>query len=358
MDPPWQEHRAWQNPIRSIRNLGGFAQIARALNPTRTSRDKNATLELDPHPGSVGGRVSGTVKLPRSIRINSECVFRLSCVSSVATRPKEYSDDGFEVLWADTLQVVPRTTPDGVEVGFSFNKVPDNLPESQLPLGGHYVDWQLTLTTTSDGSELRHTFSVPVFATDLYGDRPAWPTRDTEALLSTWSSQNTWRPYRAKIKTAGDSLVVRLGPWRGGMFQAGGWGGLVAIVLSFFLSVILLLFANDELVSSVVTGAFGTVGLFVTGLAAYLWVRIVEIRVRPGSLSVRRSVFGRTVQTMTLSTEEISDLTIRFSQLYVVSAKYGELELIDSVHDLELLNALRRLISVYLSPVEAATHVP
>ena len=350
IDPPWQEHRAWQNPIRSIQNLGSFAQLAQVFSPTRAARNEDATLNLDPHPGSISGRVSGTVTLPRSIRINSKCVLRLSCVFSVATGPNDYSDDGFEVLWTHELHVAPRTTRDGVAVEFSFDEVPDDLPESQLPLGGHYVDWQLTLTASSDGAELCYTFSVPVFVTDLYEDKPARPAPDTEALLSKWRSQNTWRPYRAEINTVGDSLVIRLGPWRSGMYQTGGWGGLVAIVLSFFLSLTLLLFANDELVSIVVTGVFGTVGLFVTGLAAYLWIRVVEIRVRPGLLSLRRFVFGRTVQTRVLSKEEILDLTIRFSQLYVGSAKYGETELIDSVHDLKLLNALRRLIVVYLAP--------
>lgn len=348
MDPPWREHRAWQNPIRSIQNVGSFAQLAQAFNLTNTARDEGATLDLDPHPGSIGGRVSGTIKLSRSTRINAECVLRLSCVSSVATGPDDYSDDGFDVLWTHELRVAPRHNRDSVVVEFSFDKVPGDLPESQLPLGGHSVDWQLTLTASSDGAELCHTFAIPVFLTDLYGDTPAQPTQDTKALLSKWRSQNTWRPYRAEINSMGNTLIIRLGPRRGGMTQTGGWGGLVAILLSFFLSMVLLLFANDELVSIVVTGAFGTFGLFVTGVAAYLWIRIVEIRVRPGSLSLRRSIFGRTVQTRVLSAEEISDLPIRFSQLYVVSAKHGEIELIDAVHDLRLLNALRRLISAYL----------
>lgn len=330
--------------------MGSLARLAQAIGSNRISHDEGATLNLNPHPGSIGGRVSGTVKLPRRTRINSECVLRLSCLSSVATGPDNFSDDGFEVLWTHELRVVPRHTRDGVAVEFSFEKVPDDLPESQLSLGGHYVDWQLTLTASSDGAELSHTFAIPVFLTDLYGDKPARPMPDTKALLSKWRSQETWRPYRADIDSIGDSLIIRLGPRRGGMTQTGGWGGLVAIVLLFFLSMVLLLFANDELVSIVVTGVFGTFGLFVTGFATYLWLRIVEIRVRPGLLSLRRSVFGRNVQTRTLSAEEISDLPIRFSQLYVASARYGEIELIDAVHDLRLLNALRRLIGTYLSP--------
>ena len=351
MDPPWQEHRAWQNPIRSSQNVGGFAQLAQVFNPTRAARDEDATLTLDPYPGSIGGPVSGTVRLPRNTRIHSECVLRLSCVFSVATGPDDYSDDGFEVLWVHELRVAPRSTRNGVIVEFSFDKVPDDLPESQLPLGGHYVDWQVTLSASNDDAELSHTFSVPVFLTDLYGDKPARRTRNTEALLAKWNSQNTWRPYRAEFEAVGDLLAVRLGPRRGGMTQTGGWRGLAAIVLSFFLSMVLLLSANDELVSSVVTGVFGLFGLSVTCVAAYLWGRVVEIRVRPGSLSIRYIIFGRTVQTRTLTAEEVSDLEIRFSQLYVLSAKYGEIELIDSVHDLRLLNALRRLISAYLAPV-------
>ena len=350
MNPPWREHRPWHNPIASVKGTGSVGQLARFFRRSGAAGDNHSTLELDPHPGSIGGRVSGTVRLPRNTKIDAACVLRLSCVSSAPTGSDDYSEDGVEVLWSQRLRGEPRRTRDGVEVEFSFDEIPDDLPESQLPLGGHYVDWQLSLAASSDGEKLRYTFSIPVFVSGLYEDRPARSASDTEALISTWSNRNTWQPYRAEIKTVGDSLVIRLGPRRAGMFQTGGWGGLVAIALLFLLSLSLLLFANDELVSAAVSGIFGIVGLFVTGLAAYLWIRVVEIRVRPGLLSLHYFVFGRTVRTRILSSEDITGLTIRFSQLYVVSAEYGELELIDSVHDIKLLNALRRLISVYLEP--------
>lgn len=348
MDPPWQEHRLWQNPIPSIESGGGLAFLAHALGPARTASAADATLELDPHPGTVGGRVSGTIKLPASTKIDAGCTLRLSCNSHSTSGHGDYSDDGVEVLWSQALDVAPRTTQDGVEVEFSFDEVPGNLPESQLPMGGHYVDWQLTLTASTEEAELHHTFSVPVFVTDLYEGKPAKSATEIESLLSAWRSQKTWQPYRAEIKTEDDSLVVLLGPWRGGMYQTGGWQGLVALLLLLFVSVVLLSFANDEMVSMVVTGVFGLVGLCVTGIAGYHWIRTVEIRVRPGWLSLRRRILGRTVQTKVLSAEEISDITIRFGQLYAVSDEHGELELIDSVHDLGLLNALRRLIVVYL----------
>lgn len=351
MDPPWQKHKLWRNPITSVESAGGFALFAQALNPARTAGDSDATLELDPHPGRIGGRVSGTVTLPRNVKVNADCALRLSCTSHFESGSHDFSDDGSKVHWVHELRVAPRTTPDGVEVEFAFDKVPGNLPESQLPIGGSYVDWQLTLTALTDNADLRHTFSVPVFVADLYEDRPQRSASETEALLSEWRSRDTWQPYRAEFTTEGDSLLVRLGPWRGGgLLQIGGWRGLVAILLLLPLSVVLLLFANDELVSAVVTGVFGTLGLMVTFLAVYLWIRTVEIRVRPGRLSLRKHIFGRTVQTRVVSTEDISEITIHFAQLFVVSRKYGALELIDSIHDLRLLNAFRRLIVAYLAP--------
>lgn len=350
MDGPWLKHRPWQNPISSIRRTGSFSRLSQVFGRSRASSGDYSTLELDPHPGSIGGRVSGTIRIPPVTKIDSACLLRLSCIFSVPTRADDYSDDDSEVLWSHTQPVDPRVTRHGVEVRFSFEGIPDDLPESQLPLAGHFVDWQLTLTSSSDGNKLSHTFSVPVFVSDLYGDRPLTSASDSEALISTWSLRNTWRPYRAEIKTIGDSLIIRLGPRRGGMFQTGGWGGLVAIVLTFLLSLTLLVFANHELVSIVVTGVFGTLGLFVTGLAAYLWIRVVEIRVRPGWLSLDCFILGRTVKSRILSAEEITGLEIRFSQLFVVSTEHGWLELMDSIHDLRLLNALRRLIRAYLVP--------
>lgn len=328
MEPPWQKDRFWQNPITSI--------------------ESDATLEMDPHPGNIGGCVAGTVKLPRNTKITAGCVLRLSCISNVPTGRDDNSDDGSEVLWFEEINATPRTSHDGVEIDFTFDEVPDNLPESQLPLAGYHIDWQLALAAPTDEAELRHTFLLPVFETELYEDRPAKAAAEVKSLLATWRAENTWQPYRAEIGTEGGSLTIRLGPWRGGMYQTGGWQGFVAILLCFLASMALLVFANEDLVSTVVTGVFGSIGLFVTGLAGYLWIRTVDIRVQPGRLSLRRHVFGRTVQSRALATTEISDITIRFGQLYVVSDKYGELSLIDSVHDLRLLNALRRLIVVYL----------
>lgn len=328
MEPPWQKDRVWQNPITSI--------------------ESDATLKMDPHPGNIGGCVAGTVKLPRNTKITAGCVLRLSCISNVPTGRDDNSDDGSEVLWFEEINATPRTTHDGVEIDFTFDEVPDNLPESQLPLAGYHIDWQLALTAPTDEAELRHTFLLPVFETEFYEDEPAKAAAEIKSLLATWRLESTWQPYRAEITTEEDSLVIRHGPWRGGMYQTGGWKGLVAILLCFFASMALLVFANDELVSTVVTGVFGSVGLIVTSLAGYLWIRTVDIRVRPGRLTLRSHIFDRTVRLRTLQSKEISDITIRLGQLYVVSDKYGELSLIDSVHDLRLLNALRRLIVVYL----------
>lgn len=332
--------------------MGGFAQIAQAFSLGKTARDNTATLELHPHPGSIGGCVAGTINLPRSVSVNSECVLNLSCIFSVVSGADDFTDDRLQVLWTHELNVMPRLTRDGAAVAFSFEEIPDGLPESQLPFGGHYVDWVLTLTARDEGTNLRYTFSVPVFLTELYEDGPARLTRNsrTAALLSSWSSQDTWRPYRTEIKSIGDSLVIRSGPRRRGMTQTGGWGGLVAIFLLFLLSLTLLLFANDELVSTVVTGVFGIAGLFVTARATYLWLRIVEVRVRSGWLSYRVFIFGRAIKSRTLAVEEISGLTIHLSQLFLETSKYGAIELIDSVHDLKLLNDLRRLISTFLAP--------
>ncbi len=350
MDPPWLEHRPWQNPISSIRKTGSLAQLTQAIGHSRAARDYYSTLELDPHPGTLGGRVSGTVRLPQIAKIDSACVLRLSCIFSAPTVADDYSDEGREVLWARTLSIEPRITRRGAEVRFSFDGIPDDLPESQVPMGGHYVDWQLALRATSDGKGLIHEFSVPVFVSDLYGDKLSGSASDSNALLGKWRLRGTWRPHRAEINAVGDTLIIRHGPRRGGMYQTGGWTGLLAVVLLFLLSLTLLFSANEEVVSTVVTGVFGSLGLFVTGLAAYRWIRVVEIRVRPGRLSMDFFVLGRIVKSRVLSVEEITGLEIRFSQLYVVSTRHGEWELIDSIHDLKLLNALRRLIRLYLVP--------
>lgn len=351
MKPPWHEHDQWQNPIKSIESAGGFALLRNALNPAMSAGDSDATLEMDPYPGSIGGRVSGTITLPRNTKAAANFNLRLSCVSNFAPDQSDYLDDRFEILWTQERHTTPSSTRDGITLAFAFDQVPANLPESELPLSGGYVDWQLRLTASADVAELCHTFSIPVFATDLYSERPKRVASETETILSKWRAQKTWQPYRAEISVEADTLVVRHGPWRGGIFQTGGLKGFVAFFLLLFLSMILLIFGNEELVSKLVTGIFGTLGLFVTGLAGYLWARTVEIRAQPEQLIRYCRIFGRTVQTRILSADNISAFMVRNGVLYVVSEELGELQLIDSIHDLELLNALRLLLVDSLKPV-------
>lgn len=351
MKPPWNEHDQWQNPITSVESARGFALLRNALRPASSAGDSDATLEMDPHPGNIGGRVAGTITLPRNTKSVANVILRLSCVSYIAPGHNDNPDDRVEIIWAQELHSTPGSTHDGIKVVFAFDEIPANLPESQLPLGGGYVDWQLTLTALADVAELRHTFSIPVFATDLYNERPARSASETETELSNWRAQKTWQPYRAEIAVEADTLVVRHGPWRGGLFQTGGLKGFFAFFVLLVLSVILLTFGNESFVSTLVTGIFGAIGLFVTGLAGYLWVRTVEIRVQPGQLLRSCRIFDRTVQTRIVSADNISAFIVRDGVLYVVSGEFGELELIDSIHDLELLNALRRLLVDSLKPV-------
>lgn len=352
MQPPWQDHKLWQNPISSIDSDGGLALFKRVLNPARTAGDDTASLELNPHPGSIGEGVSGAIRLPQNTGVSTTCVIRLRCISHYESGPGDYSDSGSEVLWEKELQATPTRTRDSLTIAFAFDQLPDNLPESELPVTGSYIDWQITLSASADDAKLRHTFSIPVFATDLYGPVPARSRSETEALLSEWRLQKTWQPYRVDFEIDRDTLIVRLGPWRGGFYQTGGFKGLFAFFLLLGLSVLLLVSANDNLVSAVVTGVFGTLGLFVTGLAGYLLLRTVEIRVQPRRLSRRWQIFGHTVQSRIVPVEDIVTFEIRYGGLYVVSGKFGELELIDSIHDPKLLRAFRRLIVVSLDPAQ------
>ena len=333
MQPPWQNHRLWQNPISS-----------------RTANDATATLELEPHPGSIGEGVSGAIRLQEETNAIATCVSRLRCISHYESGSGDYSDGGSDILWEKELHATPSRTHDGLTVAFAFDRLPDDLPESEVPRTGSYIDWQLTLIASASDAELRHTFSIPVFATDLYGPTSAGSRAETDALLSEWRIQETWRPYRVEFETDRDALIVRLGPWRGGMYQTGGFKGSIAMVLLLALSVVLLVSANDNLISAVVTGVFGTLGLFVTVLAGYLWVRTVEIRVEPRRLSRRCRIFSHMVQSRTVPVEDVLAFEIRYGCLYVVSGEFGELELIDSIHDPKLLRAFRRLIVVFFEP--------
>ena len=334
MKPPWHEHAQWQNPITSVRSTG----------------DSLATLNLDPHPGSIGGRIVGTITLPQDTTNEGSFTLRLSCVSNPAPDQNDYPDDRVEILWTQEIQTTPGSTRNGMKLAFAFDQVPSNLPESEMPLGGRFVEWQLLLTAT----KLCHTFLIPVFETDLYGEGPTISASETEKLLSKWHTRNTWQPYRTDVSLEADTLVVRHGPWRGGFFQAGGIKGFFTVLILLVLSVTLLVFGNDQLVVKSVTGILGALGLFVTALAAYLWVRTVEIRAQPGQLSRICHLFGRTIQTKALSGDKIVSFIVRDNVLYVDSEELDNvLELIDSIYERGLLGELRRLLVDAIKPASS-----
>jgi len=321
--PIWREHRPWQNPIRSA---------------------EHADLVLAPHPGSLGGRVAGKIKLPENAEQATHGVVRLRCLSHTESVPDEDYDSHSQthVLWESEQSVVIECANGRETCVFAFDPIPAELPESELPLSGNFVEWQLDIVAIYGAAETRHAFSIPVFWSESDRQPSATRARDVHTLVSKWRSEETWLPYNAEVEAKADTLSVRLHPWRKGDLKR-----LVLSAVLFLLSLVLLVGAAGmgDVVGISVTGIFGITSLAGAIGGAYISFRVVELRVQPGQLSRQYSIFGRKVGTTNFYASEISHFGTHNGRLHMVLTEFGSISLIEGIEDRELLKELRRLFS-------------
>lgn len=118
------------------------------LQMVRWVRLKALTLDLDPFPGSIGGDIGGTIKLPLAYAANHQFELSLECKQTHA-----------EPIWQEQGKVVAENLAGQSCIKFRF-AVPDGLPESDQ----NHV-WRLRLGCDLPGLKFTCFFVVPVYQT-------------------------------------------------------------------------------------------------------------------------------------------------------------------------------------------------
>lgn len=120
-------------------------------------------LQMDPHPGAIGGDVAGEIDLPLLHDPAIRFAMELQCLEVTRVREGRATFDE-RILWQDRRAFGGVATPEGLtRVPFRF-AVPDGLPASSPP-GETFHRWVLLVGADLRGVDLERRFELPVFPT-------------------------------------------------------------------------------------------------------------------------------------------------------------------------------------------------
>ena len=258
----------------------------------RFSRFGRLEMTLDPHPGSIGGHVGGSLELPFQRAAPADFRVVLLCLRDRLVKTSDGSSRNESVEWGkQTLPRVERAGK-GVRLRYTF-AVPEGLPPSEEP-SDDYHRWVVRVQAAVAGPDLDQAFEVPALVLDP-------PLQARQPALSEATAQDA---------QAMSSRVVRVHRSRGGLtlYFPPGRGGLGGFMLLSFGAV----FAGGGVfafISGSGTGAgglFGAVatafgGVFLTifggvgGLMMlggfYSLVNSLVVEIRNGAVTTCRSFF-------------------------------------------------------------------
>lgn len=122
-------------------------------------------LQMDPHPGAIGGDVGGWFDLPLVHDPAHRFVLTLHCEAVTRVREGRATFDA-ETVWSECREFASTATADGLtRVCFRF-AVPAGLPPSSPPAAGFHR-WTLDVSAALPGVDLARSFELPVFATGM-----------------------------------------------------------------------------------------------------------------------------------------------------------------------------------------------
>lgn len=144
--------------------LAGAALVGWAV--WMTLRDRRfgvLLLQMDPHPGAIGGDVAGQIDLPLLHDPSQVFELELRCLAETHVREGRATSEEAEV-WSDRRAFAPVPTAEGlVRVPFRF-AVPAGLPPSSPPAASFHR-WTLAIRAELPGVDLDREFELPVFPT-------------------------------------------------------------------------------------------------------------------------------------------------------------------------------------------------
>lgn len=238
------------------------------------------TLEPDPLPGSLGGHVGGSVRVPLRHRVAADYRVTLSCVRSRRMRSRNGSSRSETVVWsAECVPVVEREGR-SVRLRFTFD-VPQHLPASE-ETSEDYHYWGVRVRGSVPGVDLDQAFRVQVERSDppRLAARPA-PRHEPSVHLERSGSAGVRvdrRPGHAIVEyRVGREWGTALGVTAFGVFFLAVPLGLLGTILGLGASgegpdLLPILFAAPFVT------VFGLVGLLLVVLGLYLLLNGLTVR--------------------------------------------------------------------------------
>ena len=117
---------------------------------------------LNPDPGQIGGRCTGSIKLPIAAKNAKRAILSLNCIRSYMHRSSEgkYSRRE-EAIWQDRITLKPeKFGRKNSQLNFAFNP-PTNLPASEEKSDNYHL-WRLQIRIPLPGIDYDRLFELPM----------------------------------------------------------------------------------------------------------------------------------------------------------------------------------------------------
>jgi len=325
-------------------SLGTAVFGAFALRKTLRLRQLRGTmLRLDPHPGSIGGSLGGTLTLPQTIGAVRSAKIELRCEQHETTGTERNRQTVVRVLWKETLR--PEVA-DGVAPIEFHALVPDALPESTPLRRNPSIEWRIDATVVTERGTHAIAWCIPVFAgarTSSIEPTAFVPPTPSDAVPGDFGS-----PWGAGIErplTAGFELDFP--PARSKLIEIGGtmFAVLIGTIFWFFPTV----FSNgaqDAAFDVILFRSFGVgIPLFVVILTWSVTQNRLQVVVDRDGIRTRWSLLGFTLRQIGVPRDAIKGVAPANYSAVVVRRKDNTEHII--VRGLEGDSAARFAASVF-----------
>jgi hypothetical protein len=255
---------------------------------------QDATLTLDPYPGSTDGHVGGVIELRQGVTKATEFTLELFC-----TEFRPHREISSSILWQDLVTCGFRARADGVlEVPFCF-RLPAEAPHTSEGPGDKRT-WTLRVSSKLVAENFARDWVIPVLGTGVQASSAvaaaaAPPTAGVDEQLHLTHDASGLTMHYPQGRTARPAAYL---------IAFGVACGSVAWLLGHS--------ARHEAMMQLVCWVFGIpVG------AGGLWLlgNALHVEVRRGSLFIQRRLFGIALSTTELPLSRVACIAVSKSAL-------------------------------------------
>ncbi|GAA3916284.1 DUF3592 domain-containing protein [Litoribacillus peritrichatus] len=249
---------------------------------------KQVPVTLNPYPGVIGGKVSGSLVIPFH-NLNGFKV-TLECTKHWTSRSGNNNQSHSSVVWSEHKVAQCSADDSGTLVSFSFDVPAEQEPSS--PPGKSYHEWTLSVVGQADGVPFDRSYELPVFVTEesmtVEEELEVQPLTQKEQQVIASRLSMASDEESISLDTPGSSSgVVFAGV--GGLFAI--IGGVIALTGPIFIGVFFVLFG----------------GLFFV-LGMWSWGRNCKVYATSSGCEIEIFWFSKKLQHHSIRSSEIREI--------------------------------------------------